>query len=582
VSRLLRLPGVVVTVGLLAGVYWYGCRPDAGPASRTPVAGTPARGGELVASVRSEPRSFNRIATPTASAELLNLLTQARLLRVNRTTQELEPRLAEAWESSPDGLVHTLRLRPGVKWSDGTAFSASDVAFSVQVATDPAASAIASSLRAADQPITAAAVDELTVRVTFAGPFGPGVGLLDSLPIVPRHKLERAYADGAFKNAWSMQTPPADVVGLGPFVFTAYEPGQRLVLSRNPHYWRVSPDGKPLPYLDRLVLEVVPDQNAELLRLQAGAADLLQDEIRSEDYVALRRADEAGSLKLVELGVSPGADGLWFCLKPSAKKSDPRFAFVQRAEFRQALSHAVDREAFAQTVFLGAAVPVWGPVTPGNKEWFSPNLPRYPYDIEKAKALLAGIGLTDRDGDGTVEDAQGHEARFSIIAQRGLGWNERGLAVIKEQAAKVGIGFDIVFLEFGAMMKQALACDFDAVYMRILTTSLDPANNLDFWLSSGSAHLWNLEQKTPATEWEAQLDALMRRQAASLNPAERRTIFEEAQRLFAQHLPVIYFAAPRIYTAHSARLRGAVPSVQRPPVLWNADSLSVAGPPPAR
>jgi peptide/nickel transport system substrate-binding protein len=327
---------------------------------------------------------------------------------------------------------------------------------------------------------------------------------------------------------------------------------------------------------------VVPDQNAELLRLQAGSSDLLQDEIRSDDYVSLRRSEEEGKLKLVELGVSPAADGLWFCMKPRVKTKDPRFAFVQRREFRQALSHAIDREAFAQTVFLGEAVPVWGPVTPGNKDWFNPNLPRYPFDQAKAKTLLAGIGLEDRNGNGVVEDMGGTEARFTVITQRGLGWYERGLAVIKEQAAKIGVAFDVAPLEFGAMMQRVLACDYDAVYMRALATDLDPAANLDFWLSSGSAHLWNLEQASPATEWEAQLDRLMAENASALDAAARRSTFNDAQRVFAENLPAIYFAAPRTYSAHSARVRGVVPSVLRPPVLWNADSLSVADAGPAR
>jgi peptide/nickel transport system substrate-binding protein len=567
---------VIVTVGLLAAGYWFWNGGRNSSLSSPPI-DRPSRGGELVATVRTEPRSFNRIAVRTASAELLSLLVQSRLVRVNRVTNEVEPWLAERWESSADGLVHTLHLRPELAWSDGTPFTAADVAFSAQVATDARVSAIATSLRVADQPIAATAVDDRTVRVTYAGPFGPGIRLLDALPIVPRHKLEASYKDDTFKDAWSMQTAPGDVVGLGPFVFTSYEPGQRVVLSRNPHYWRRDPEGQQLPYVDRIVLEVVPDQNAELLRLQAGASDLLQDEIRSEDYVPVRRAEEQGSLKLVELGVSTAVDGLWFCLKPAAKRGDPKFAFVQRAEFRQALSHAVDRDAFSETVFLGAAVPVWGPVTPGNREWFSPNIPRYPFDRSRATALLQGLGLADRNGDGVVEDAKGTPARLTVITQRGLGWNERGLAFLKEQAAQIGIALDVVPLEFGAMMQRVLACDFDTVYMRVLSTDLDPAANLDFWLSSGSARLWSLEQKAPDTEWEAQLDAIMRRQASTLDPAARRATFEEAQQLFAKHLPAIYFAAPRTYTAHAARLRGVQPSVQRPPVLWNADSLSLAG-----
>ena len=219
------------------------------------------------------------------------------------------------------------------------------------------------------------------------------------------------------------------MVGLGPFVFASYEPGQRVVLERNPHYWRKAPDGTPLPYLDRIVLEVVPDQNAELLRLQSGQSDLPQDAIRSEDYVPVRRSEEQGSLKVVELGVSPDADALWFCLKPEAKKKDPRFAFVSRKEFRQALSHVVDREAFAQTVFLGEAVPVWGPITPGNTAWFNPNLTRYPYDVAKAKALLAAIGLGRpqqerrggrREGHGGAVHRD-HPARSRLVRARSAG-----------------------------------------------------------------------------------------------------------------------------------------------------------------
>ena len=577
-SRISRFAGVLTTGLLVMGGLWY-FRPAGPKAPLDASPESPRRGGQLVATVRAEPRSFNRIAVRTQSADLLSALTQARLLRVNRATFELEPWLAERWDSSPDGLTHTLYLREGLKWSDGTPVAAEDVAFSIEAATDGKVSALASNLIAGGRPIAATVVDARTVRVSFAGPSGQGLRMLDALPIVPRHKLEAAYRSGKFAEAWSMQTPPADVVGLGPFVFASYQPGQRVVLERNPHYWRKAPDGTTLPYLDRIVLEVVPDQNAELLRLQSGQSDLPQDAIRSEDYVPVRRSEEQGSLKVVELGVSPDADALWFCLKPEAKKKDPRFAFVSRKEFRQALSHVVDREAFAQTVFLGAAVPVWGPITPGNTAWFDPNLTRYPYDVAKAKALLAVIGLADRNQNGVVEDEKGTEARFTVITQRGLGWYERGLQVISEGAKQIGVAFDVAPIENGAMIQRMLACDFDAIYMRLLA-DLEPASNLDFWLSSGSAHVWNREQKTPATPWEAQLDELMTRQAATLDQGERRSFFNNVQLVMAENLPMLTFAAPRLYVAHTARLRGVVPSVMRPPVLWNADSLSVADAPP--
>ena len=126
------------------------------------------------------------------------------------------------------------------------------------------------------------------------------------------------------------------------------------------------------------------------------------------------------------------------------------------------------------------------------------------------------------------------------------------------------------------MRYHVLACDYDAMYYRPLTTDLDPAGNLDFWLSTGSAHFWNLEQRAAATEWERRIDTLMLEQAAELDPARREMQFRAVQKILAENLPVLHFAAPRMYFAHSARLRGVVPSVVRPAVLWNADSLSVA------
>ncbi len=558
-------------MGLLAALVLV-LRPGSSSSPATDGAG----GGQIVASIRAEPRTFNRFVARDQTTEVLTFLMQGRLVRVNRATFELEPWLAETWESSADGRTHTLHLRPDVTWSDGTPFTSADVLFSLRAVYDPRVeSVLADSLLAGGQPLRGTAPGPLEVVLTFAEPSGPGLRLLDGLPILPKHKLEAALEAGTFAAAWNTSTPPADVVGTGPFVLREYQPGQRVVLDRNPRYWRTADDGTTLPYLDRIVLEIVPEQNAELLRIQSGETDLTSSELRPEDYGLIRRAEEDGQLRLIELGVGPDADAFWFCLKPDATRADPRAAFVQRPEFRQAISHAVDREVFVETVFLGAAVPVWGPVTPGNTRWFWPDLPRYLHDDARARALLRSIGLEDRDGNGVVEDESGTEARFTVITQRGIGWYERGTAVLREELTGIGIALDIAPLEFGTMIQRLLACDYDAMYFRPLATDFDPAGNMDFWLSSGSAHLWNMAQRGAATEWERRIDTLMLEQAATLDPDRRRQQFNLVQRIFAENLPVLYFAAPRMYYAHSPRLQGVVPSVLRPPVLWNADSLSV-------
>ena len=573
-SRLLVLVATVAVLVGAAALWRRGLAPE-GQDRTSSNAVVPTGGGELIGSLRSEPRSFNRLVARDPVVEIVASLTQAKLLRVNRVTFELEPWLAERWESSADGLTHTLHLRRGVTWSDGTPFTSADVLFTIDAVLTPKSGAIISFV-VGDKPITAAAPDDATVVLTYPAAFGPGLRILDNLWILPKHKLEPALKTGTLANAWGTATPPADLAGTGPFMVREYQPGQRLVFERNPRYWRKDASGRALPYLDRIVLDIVPDQNAEILRLTSGNVDLTSSELRPDDYAPVKRAADQGRLRLVDLGVGPDADGFWFCLNPEAWKGNPKFAFVQRKEFRQAISHAVNRDRFAETVFLGAAVPVWGPITPGNKPWFWPEVPQYPHNPARATELLRGLGLEDRNGNGTVEDAKGTEARFTVITMRGNTAFERGAAALRDQLTKVGIALDIVPLELGAMIQQMLSSKYEAIYYRPQATDLDPAINKDMWLSSGSAHFWHFGQATPATDWERRIDELMMQQAATVDPARRKAIFNDVQQVFAENLPVLYFVAPRLYHGEATRVQGATPSVIRPPVLWNADTISVA------
>ena len=579
-ARLLRI--LLVAAFAVAVFYYLPDLPGRKASSVAPASNpAPQRGGQIVASMRSQPQSFNRLLVRDQTSDLVNTLLQGKLLRINKATFEVEPWLAERWESSADGLTHTFHLRPNLTWSDGTPFSSADVIFSLDAALDPKVkSVVASNMTIGGKPIAATAPDANTVVFTFPGPFGPGVRIFDTLTILPKHKLGAALAAGKLRDAWKPDTPPSELTGMGPFVLREYTPGQRLVFDRNPRYWRKTADGEQLPYLDRVVLEFVPEQNAELARLTSGATDLTHTELRAEDYVPVRRAADEGKVKMLELGAGTDADAFWFCLKPEAKAKDPRFHFLQKREFRQALSHAVDREAFANSVFLGEAVPVWGPITSGNKPWFTATVPRYPYSVEKARELLKSIGLEDRNGNGVVEDEKGTEARFTVLTQRGVTYYEKGTTELRAYAMAVGIALDIVPLEAVAVFERLESCNYDAIYMRPLMSDLDPGSTLDFWLSSGDAHLWNTAQKTPATEWEKEIDRLMTEQSTTLDPERRKALFNDVQRIFAENVPVLYFAVPRLFYGHSTRLHGVVPSVIRPQVLWNADMLSVSQPAP--
>jgi peptide/nickel transport system substrate-binding protein len=149
--------------------------------------------------------------------------------------------------------------------------------------------------------------------------------------------------------------------------------------------------------------------------------------------------------------------------------------------------------------------------------------------------------------------------------------------VIRDDLKQIGIVVDVVALDFKSLVERFLSgANYDAVYFSVARTDTDPAINPDFWFSSGSAHFWNIGQKTPATPWEKQIDDLMGQQIASTDDGRRKQLFDEVQRVFAEHEPVVYFAAPRVFVAMSSRVSNATPALMRPQLLWAADTLALA------
>lgn len=568
---------IALTIAAATVLFWLARgRRAADVPGPDPGAGT--HGGELVAAIRAEPTSFNRYyGRSDNTLDLLVHLQHARLARVNRETGALEPMLAESWSSSADGLTWTLKLRDGVRFSDGAPFTSADVLLTFEaVYDDRTRSALKQSLEVPGAgPLLVSAPDDQTVVITFPAPFGPGLRILDNLPILPRHKLETAVREGTMANAWTIATPPEEIVGLGPFRLVSYAPAEQLVLERNPHYWRTDQTGARLPYLDRITLTIVRDQNTEALRLEQGQIDLAFREVRPEDYPRLRQLEGEGRVRLADAGVGLDPNMLWFNLAPHGYDGDPRKPWLQHEDLRKAISHAVNRQALVDSVYLGAGVPIYGPVTPGNREWYIEDLPRYEHDLDTARALLAGMGLADPNRDGVLEDAAGRPVRFSISTQQGHTIRMRSASVIQEHLRRVGMTVDIVALDPGALIQRFSSGQYDAILVGVEASSYDPAHNLDFWLSSGGFHVWNPGQAAPATEWEREIDDLMRQQIGTANLEERQRLFAQVQRLFAIHQPVLYFAAPRLHIAMSPRVGNARPVPLNPPLLWSADTLIV-------
>ena len=248
-------------------------------------------GGELKFCLRMEPKTFDPLKVEDESSVAIRYLTGGVLVRVNRQTQELEPELAQAWKVSKDGRQITFRLRSGVSFSDGTPFSAGDVAYTVQQLMDPALhSATGDAFRSGTGNVETKVISPTQISITFPAPVAGLDRLFDQVAIL------------------SERSPKKEMAVLGPFMLADYKPGATVLLKRNPNYWKTDEQGRKLPYLDSIRLDIQPNRDVEMLRFKRGELDLINS-LDSEYFDKLA----ATSPQLVhDAGPSLDSEQLWF------------------------------------------------------------------------------------------------------------------------------------------------------------------------------------------------------------------------------------------------------------------------------
>jgi peptide/nickel transport system substrate-binding protein len=394
----------------------------------------------------------------------------------------------------------------------------------------------------------------------------------DSIAILPSHVLKESLDRRTLAADTGLGADPRRIVGLGPFVLAAHVPGQRIVLERNPHYWRSEDERGPMPWLQRLVFEIVSDENARLLRFRQGELDIL--ELMTPESFERLRDERDLDLELLDLGPSLRSERLWFNLGPEAPIEEHKKAWFADVRFRRAVSLAIDRRGMARVVFSGRATPAAGPVSPANFRWHDETLPQAAYDPEAARSLLAQAGF-GWDGEGRLRDREGREVSFTILTGAGNAAGPRMGAFIQEDLAKIGIHAATVVVEGSSLMARITGSfDYDACLLGITQTDPDPSAEMAFWLSRAPYHFWNPRQETPATDWEARIDELMERQMGELDAEARRALFFEVQRIVSEQLPVLDLVVPHALLGARARVSNLRPTPFAH-ALWNGEELSI-------
>jgi peptide/nickel transport system substrate-binding protein len=510
-------------------------------------------GSQLRFCLSSQPKTFNPLLVTDDASETVRYLTGGVLMRMNRRTQQLEPELAMQWKVSPTGRSISFVLRDGVHFSDGTPFSAEDVAYTMERLMDPALhSPSGDAFRTGAGKMTAQVMGKNRITLNFPAPIVGLDKLFDQLAILSAHSAQK------------------EASVLGPYYLAENKPGAYLLLKRNPNYWKRDSSGRQLPYIDSIRLDIQQNRDIEMLRLMRGEIELINT-LDAENYDKLR---ERAPQMAVDAGVGLDSEEMWFNQVPSAPLPAYKKVWFTSTRFRQAISQSINRDDLARIVFRGHARPAVSLISPANKAWFNEKLQPHRFDPKAALSLLRQDGFQFESG--TLRDRQGHPVEFSIITNAGNKSRERMATLIQQDLDQIGVRLNIVTLDFPSLIERITRTfNYEACLLGLVNDELDPNAQMNLWVSSAENHQWNPSEKTPATAWEAEIDRLMQEQASTFDFKKRKQAIDRVQQIVWEQEPFIYLVNKEALSAVSPNLHNASPVALRPQVYWNIDRLTL-------
>ncbi len=512
-----------------------------------------ARGAELHFALTAEPKTVDPFLVADESAEAVRYLTEGSLIRVNRQTQLPEPDLAASWKVQANGTRIVFQLREGVTFPDGRPFTSADVVASFAKLLAPDLhSPIADTFR----------TDQGVVKVSAAGKYT----VIAQFP-VPTAQIERMFDQVSIVSAAAGSRPAP---GLGPFVVAEHKPGVSILLRRNPAYWKRDEQGKPLPRVDSIRIDIEQNRDLELLRFRRGELQLIEK--LTPDLFDRLAAEAPGTA--VDAGPTLDSEFMWFNESPRAPLGRGARQWFQSRNFRRAISLAIHRDDLCRVVYKGHASPAAGPVSPSNKLWFKAGLTADTFNPQAATKLLEADGF--RLQGSTLRDRAGNAVEFSLITNAGSKTRERMAAMIQQDLAKMGIRVNIVTLDFPSLIERITrSLNYEACLLGLVNVDADPSELMNILLSSASNHPWDPSEKSPATAWEAEIDRLMLAQASTADQRARKKSFDRVQEILQDQAPVIYLLHPNALAAVSPQVAGAKVTAFFPHTFWNAEYLTV-------
>lgn len=554
---------------------------------------------QLVTALLGEPSTFNSALNESLPTTYVLSFIYDSLIVENPVTTKLEPGLAESWVVDPNGQRVVITLREGLKWSDGQPMTADDVIFSYNDIylnpKIPSPSKDALKIGESGKLPTVKKLDERRVEFTIPEPFSPFLrGVVNGVTILPAHILQKSTQtkgpDGnlQFLSMWTTGTDPRKIVGNGPYVMESYVPSQRVIFRRNPYYWRKDAQGKPQPYIERIVYQIIESTDNQLISFRSGQLDDL--EVAPEGFSLLKREEKRAKFKIYNGGPDTSTTFIAFNLSKAKNAQGQPFVdpiksrWFNKKEFRQAIAYALDRETMKTNAFRGLGE-LQNSFVYVKSPFFLPpekGLKVYNHDPEKAKKLLLQAGFKYNSANQLV-DADGNQVRFTLLTNAERKVRGDMAAQIRRDLAKLGIRVDLQILSFNAYLdKLKVSQNWDCYLGGFGGGGIDPHSASNIWRLNGASHAFNQSPQQgnskitgwqPA-DWEKEIDRLYIKGAQEVDENKRKQYYYEYQRIASEQLPFIHLVEQLNLQAVRDRFVGVKYTALGGP-FWNLYELKV-------
>ncbi|MDR0444443.1 MAG: ABC transporter substrate-binding protein [Treponema sp.] len=524
-------------------------------------------GGTWRSVVKDEPKSFNLLIAEqdSATAAIVRSMHDS-LLEYDMVRREWKPRAAEAQivvDEKANTLTVFYALRDDLYWSYYNSdrkvkVTSDDVIFWYnEIEGDPAClssgfhSQFLTMPDGSEAHVDIRKIDERRFAFHFPRIIADPL-LHTNMDFGPRHIYEPAKKQGGadgVRNLFRVDIDPKTIPSMGEWFLVEYTQGQRMVFKRNPNYWRKDANGASLPYLEEEIVRIIPDENTQLLLFRNGESDSYR--LRPEDIDGLvNRGDGSYTVFNSEGSLSAA---FWTFNQNPQNKDKPQYEWFTQKEFRQAMSCLLNRSRINTQVYRGLAEPKYS-LFPEPNPYYNPALKlQYLYDLKRAETLLSSIGIK-KDSAGVMRDNKNRPVEFDLSIRSESTINQDTASIIRDELAKLGIKVNIRVMDFQKQVEQLFSTfDWDSIIMGLSGSNIFPSQGSNVWPSTGNLHMWNPNQETPATDWEARIDYLYNEGKFTIDPVKAQGIWDEFQSILLEECPLIHLMRTRGFWAINNR-----------------------------